>query len=197
MRTGTRLLRSRRVWLVGGLILTAGAAHAASIERLHVDHEHEAYRVTARVHIAAPAGPAYAAAIDFERLPDYSAMIESTRLIGADKLASRMRLCVLWYCKTLRQVMRYRLDPPKRIDMTVVPGRGDLSSGNAHWRFKPDGEHATELEFRARIVPDLWVPPLIGPWAIARALREQVVATATAIERLAQHRDDANDKPTP
>lgn len=173
-------------------------AGAATVTSLHVERHAKAYAVRARIRLAAPLGPAYAAATDFARLPDYSSMIESTHLIGVDELSSRMRLCVLWYCKTVHQVMRYRLVPARRIDMQVVPGRGDLSAGQAHWHFAADGAHATDLHFNARIVPDFWVPPLIGPWAIARALRKQVTATATAIERLARQRTGAatTDKPS-
>lgn len=183
--------------LAGALVLLSVVvtARAATVEQLDVTRHDQAYVVTARVHVAAPIGPSYAAATDFEQLPDYSSMIESTRLIGHDELASRTKLCVLWYCKTVRQVMRYRLAPPKRIDMHVVPGRGDLKTGQAHWRFAVAGPGATALYFHARIVPDFWVPPLIGPWAIARALRQQVASTATAIERLARHRA-AIHKPT-
>lgn len=172
------------------------AAQAATVEHLNVTHDDNAYVVTARVHVAAPLAPAYAAATDFKRLPNYSSMIESTRLIGHDELSSRMKLCVLWYCKSVHQVMRYRLTPPKRLDMRVVPGRGDLKSGQAHWRFAAAGADATELRFHARIVPDFWVPPLIGPWAIARALRQQVASTATAIERLARHNAASHHNPT-
>ena len=174
--------------------MLVATAQAATVQQIDVEHRDKAYVVTARIGIDAPLKPAYAAATDFSRLPDYSPMIQSTHLIGDDEIASRMRLCVLWYCRTVDQVMRYRLDPPQRIDMSVVPGQGDLAAGDAHWQFAAAGQNATELRFHARLVPDFWVPPLIGPWAIARALRQQVQTTATAIERLAGHRDRANHK---
>ncbi|MGB7757829.1 MAG: SRPBCC family protein [Salinisphaera sp.] len=180
--------------VVVAALLHGAAARAATVEHLKVSRDHKAYVVTARVQLDAPLEPAYGAATDFERLPDYSSMIQSTRLIGHNELSSRMRLCVLWYCKTVRQVMRYRLAPPRRIDMTVVPGKGDLSAGQAHWRFVAGSKGTTDLGFHARIVPDFWVPPLVGPWAIARALRQQVASTATAIERLARQRAGSIDK---
>lgn len=182
--------------LVGSGLAGSPLARAARVEQLHVDRKDKAYVVSARVHIDAPLGPAYAAATDFKRLPDYSTLIEAMHRLDDDKLASRMRLCVLWYCKTVRQVMRYRLAPPEHIDMQVVPGRGDLSAGQAHWHLAADGDQATIFRFQARIVPDFWVPPLIGPWAIARALRKQVAATATAIERLARHRPASTPGPS-
>lgn len=194
MRASIAQAGQRVAPVVVAALLYGVAARAATVEHLKVSRDDKAYVVTAQVQVDAPLGPAYGAATDFERLPDYSSMIQSTRLIGDDEISSRMRLCVLWYCKTVRQVMRYRLAPPKRIDMTVVPGQGDLSAGQAHWRFVAGSKRTTDLRFHARIVPDFWVPPLVGSWAIARALREQVASTATAIERLARQRAGLNDK---
>lgn len=184
------------VFSVVFVLLCSPLGRAARVDKLHVDRRDKAYVVNARVHIDAPLDPTYAAATDFEHLSDYSSMIESMRRTGDHELTSRMRLCVLWYCKTVRQLVRYRLTPPEHIDMQVVPGQGDFSAGQARWRLTADGERATTFRFHARIVPDFWVPPLIGPWAIARALRQQVASTATAIERLARHRTASSHKPS-
>ena len=40
------------------------------------------------------------------------------------------------------------------------------------------------MAFRAEIEPAFWVPPVIGPYLIARELRAQARTTAEAIERL-------------
>ena len=43
--------------------------------------------------------------------------------------------------------------------------------------------------FDAEIEPAFWVPPLIGPYLIARELRRQAQVTAESIERLADDYD--------
>ena len=53
--------------------------------------------------------------------------------------------------------------------MQVVPGAGDIKAGRADWRFSAEGENTTRMVFDAEIEPDFWVPPLIGPYLIARA----------------------------
>lgn len=201
-RDGVRYLAAwaqpfARLAIAWALIGFAIVAHAATVERMQVERQGKAYQVTARIHLDVPREAAFKAATDFKRLPDYSPMIEATRLLSHRKLSSRMRLCVLAFCKTVRQIMRYHMRPPKRLDMHVVPGKGDLSAGGAHWRFLVDGTAETMLLFDASVTPAFWVPPLIGPWLIARKLREQAASTATAIESLARKRAGISDRATP
>lgn len=177
-----------RVGLVAAVSI-AGAAHvagAASVEQMQVTRHGESYRIVSRISLNVPRRAAYKAATDFSRLPEYSPMVESTKLIGKDKLSSRAHMCIFWFCKTVVQKMRYKLQPPGRITMQVIPGEGDLSAGTLHWRFIAEDAKTTLLQFKARITPAFWVPPLIGPWAISRALRKQAAASAQAIEKLAR-----------
>lgn len=175
-----------RTGLVVAAILIANVAAAASVEQMQVTRQGKSYRIVSQVSLDISRKAAYKAATDFSRLPEYSPMVESAKLIGKDKLSSRARMCIFWFCKTVVQQMKYKLHPPDRIDMQVIPGEGDLSAGEMHWHFVAEGAGTTLLKFKARITPAFWVPPLIGPWAISRALRKQVAASAQAIEKLAR-----------
>lgn len=163
----------------------SGAVPAATVEDLRVTHPDDAYRVVAHLRLQVGREAAFAAANQFEQIAARSSMIESSQRRPGHELASRMRLCVMWYCKTVRQVMRYGRQPPGRLDMQVVPGKGDLKAGAAHWRFAVAGPQQATVVFEARLVPDFWVPPMIGSWALSQALRKQIEATAMAIEDIA------------
>ena len=192
---------------------TAGAAQVQQIDVSRDSDNSAAYEVTAQVELGVPAPLAFREATDFERLPSYNPSIESTRRIDAgsddQRLDSTMRLCVLWYCKRIRQVMRYQLTGDRAIDMQVVPGAGDLRAGEAHWRFvdtaSDEKDHAnsndtgahTRMQFSARIVPAFWIPPVIGPVLIRRELKQQVQTTADAIEALADHYPDGTSRDAP
>lgn len=178
---------------VAGLLwlgLCAGAS-AATVERMQVSRDDTRYRVSAALTLAVTPATAFRAATDYERLPDFNPSIVRSKRLAGDRLRSDLRLCVAFYCKTIRQVMAYSEHAPDRIDMQVVPGAGDLKSGEAAWRFAPAGEGGTRLVFDAEIEPDFWVLPLIGPYLIARELRAQARTTADSIERLAG--DDARE----
>lgn len=170
---------------------------AATVSHMQVDRQGDSYVVSARIHLDVPRHAAYAAATDFARLADYSPMIDASRLLGHHKLFTRMHMCVFWFCKTVDQVMRYHLDAPKSLTMKVVPNSGDLSAGSAHWQFIAVGVNATVLLFKATVTPAFWVPPLIGPWAISNALRDQVRTTAQAIEQLARENSPSHPGGTP
>lgn len=143
------------------------------------------YSVQARMRLAVSAATAFRAATDYDRLPDFNPDILRSERQPDRRLRSSVRLCAAFVCKTVDQVMRYRENAPETLDMTVVPGAGDLKSGSAHWRFEPEGPQVTRLSFSADIEPAFWVPPLIGPYLIARELRRQAQVTAGAIEKLA------------
>ncbi|MES1940805.1 cyclase/dehydrase [Salinisphaera sp. T5B8] len=185
---------ARRCLVLAALALCMSASAAAvTIERMQVERADTRYTITADMRLAVAQRQAFRAASDYERLPEFNpSIIESKRLPG-DRLRSTIRLCVALICKQIEQVMHYQQTPPDAISMQVVPGAGDLKSGHADWRFSSEDSGATRLVFEAEIDPDFWVPPLVGPYLIARELRRQARVTGQSIERLASDYD--NDRP--
>jgi len=104
------------------LVLVSTTLYAASIQSIHVETQSNAYHVKAHVVMTASQKTAFAAATDLAQLPAYSPAIKSERLLGHHKVASKMHLCVAFFCRTIHQVMRYSTQPPTRLDMQVVRG---------------------------------------------------------------------------
>ena len=182
-----------RLALAALALCMSASAPAVTIQRMQVERDDTHYTITADMQLAVSQQQAFRAASDYDRLPEFNpSIIESKRLPG-DRLRSTVRLCVALICKQVEQVMRYRQMPPDAISMQVVPGAGDLKAGHADWRFSSEDGGATRLIFEAEIEPDFWVPPLIGPYLIARELRRQARVTGQSIERLASDYD--NDRP--
>lgn len=185
---------ARRAVFAAVLLLVACNARAVVIERMQVSRDDTRYTVAAAMTIDVPQQTAYRAATDYERLPEFNPSIVTSKRLPGRRLRSKIRLCVAFFCKRIEQVMRYAEQPPDNIAMQVVPGAGDLKSGHADWRFSAVEAHGTRLLFDAEIEPDFWVPPLIGPYLIARELRRQARVTAESIERLADDygKDDSH-----
>ena len=179
--------RKRVVGLL--LVLAAGHAGAAELVSLSVtttDHaDAKAFAVRGSLDVDAGLARTYAAATRFEALAAAAELIDSSRLVEPDRLDSRLSMCVAFYCKTVHQVVDLSRTPPTDLAMAFVPGAGDFKAGQAHWQFVPAGPGRTHIAFDATIVPDFWVPPLIGDWAIRRALSEQILDTGRAIEQVA------------
>ena len=169
------------------------AAPAVVIERMQVSRDDTRYTVAAAMTLDVPQRTAFRAATDYERLPEFNPSIVSSKRLSGRRLRSNIRLCVAFFCKQIEQVMRYGEQAPDTIAMQVVPGAGDLKDGHADWRFSADERGGTRLLFDAEIEPAFWVPPLIGPYLIARELRRQAQVTAESIERLADdyEKDDS------
>ncbi|GAB3675158.1 SRPBCC family protein [Salinisphaera aquimarina] len=174
------------------LVATVGSAQAVTVERMQVTRDDARYDVASVMVLDVPLAVAFRAASDYDRLPEFNpSILSSTRLRG-HRLRSNVRLCVAFFCKTIRQVMRYQEHAPESIDMQVVTDAGDLKSGHAKWRFTAIDARRTRLAFAAAIEPAFWIPPLIGPYLIARELRRQTQITGRSIERLAA--DYAHDQ---
>jgi hypothetical protein len=169
------------------------SASAATIDRLEVSREGTRFGMTLRARLDAPLARSHTVFRDFSLLPQINDAVEQVRLLddapeGAQRLYTRVRVCVALFCTRLDQVqdLRERSDAQGRaFDAVVLPGRSNLRYGRAQWRMR-DCDGGTCLEFRAELEPDFWVPPLIGPWLIERAMRREAIATALGIERLAR-----------
>lgn len=176
------------------LILFAVAAvpaWAARVRSLSV-HDHDGvYVVDMRARLDAKPAEVYAVLTDYRALPRINPAIRSVRVLppsqgagGRTRVATVTRACVWFYCKVVHQVQRMTATPPHRVQAVIVPSQSDFRSGHAQWTVERCGQSAC-LTFHARLQPDFWVPPLIGPWIIQHKLRDEALITARGIERLA------------
>jgi hypothetical protein len=91
--------------------------------------------------------------------------------------------CVWLFCRKVVQVEDVVERDPQTIVSRIVPGLGDFKSGWTTWRLTAQGGK-TQLHYEASRVPDFWIPPLVGPWAVAHSLRDQLEASIPVLERL-------------
>ncbi|MEM9209778.1 MAG: hypothetical protein AAGA61_11055, partial [Pseudomonadota bacterium] len=72
----------------------------------------------------------------------------------------------------------------RRIEAIVDPERSDFDYSVESWDIRRvDGR--TELIYRFEMEPAFWVPPVIGPYYIRRALRDGAIRVVDRIEALA------------
>lgn len=129
----------------------------------------------------------------FARLADYAnwerlspSIVQSRRLApvrGVERVHSVTRSCVLIFCARVRQVQEVTAEEGRRLLAVTVPGSGDLRSGRVEWHLTPVGD-GTRVEVNARVVPAFTVPPLIGAWAVKRALRQEAIGVFEALGRV-------------
>lgn len=178
--------------LGAAILLLATTVAAESIEQLEITHDGARYRLALSARLDAPAAASYRSFSDFSLLPQINNAVEKVSILpgaaaGATRVQTTVRVCVSFFCRRLQQVQDIRPLPGPQtmgLEAVVLPALSNLRYGHAIWQMSECGTQ-TCLKFNAELEPDFWVPPLIGPWAIERAMRREAVQTAQGIERLA------------
>lgn len=163
----------------------SGCLLAADLRSVEFEQQEERFIARIQVRLAAPYGDAFRIMQDFENLPRLNPAVLKADVLeimpGMTRLQTRVRFCVLLICREINQVQDMRTFGLSEMNATVLPDKSDLAYGYAYWRFD-DCAGETCLLFRTEIDPKFWVPPLIGPWAIKRALRHEALVTSEGIE---------------
>lgn len=177
-------------WLVLVAAVVASPVDAAEVRRIEVATRDGEYFVEIDAVLDARPVDVYRVLTDYGRWAEIVDVIKESEVEEtAGPAVARVRTvsegCVLWFCKRVEQVQWMRTAPQWRISAEVLPERSDLQSGWARTRLV---EHSgrTLFHYEMALVPDFWVPPVVGPFVIRRKLREQVVQTAEAVEAAAR-----------
>jgi hypothetical protein len=181
-------------WTMRGAFLAAAvaagvvpAAHALEVQQLDVAFRDGRYVVEFQASLDAPAEAVGAVLTDFDNYPQLDERILESRLDsgGAQlRLVTRLRGCIgAMLCRSMRRVEV--LDQASgELIATAIPEESDVRYGRTHSRWSASGE-ATNVSYTLEIVPDFWVPPIIGRRAMIRTLRDGTLALFRNVERVA------------
>ncbi|MDH3513458.1 MAG: SRPBCC family protein [Gammaproteobacteria bacterium] len=181
----------RRATASLALVLWAAAATAATIEVLDTTHDQGRYTVSFEVVLDADRDKVWRIMTDYERLPRVSKLIVETRVLKQEdvnrhRVGVTLEACVLIFCKTVKRMVDIEAWPQTEILVTEVPDQSDFREGVERWRVAAEGTK-TRLNYTAELVPDFFIPPLIGPPVVKYFLRREIRITALEVEALASH----------
>ena len=77
------------------------------------------------------------------------------------------------------------IDKPDYLRATADPELSDVLYGREEWWLSDvsaGDTKATRIVYDHEVQFDFWVPPVIGPWAIKRALRSDAMKAAERLE---------------
>lgn len=174
-------------------VLGTGACVAAQIDAITVTHRNDGFKIVFDGVVDAPAQQVYEVLADYARLGKLNPVITAISVDSApngrgERVRSVIKACVWFFCTQIVQVEDVTEPDRNTIVAHIVPGAGDFESGWCFWRVTDKGPR-TRLHYEATRVAAFWIPPLIGPWAIKRTVREQFESGIVVLERL------ANEKP--
>jgi carbon monoxide dehydrogenase subunit G len=176
-------------WLLLGL--WAPAAVAGTIERLETTHDSGRYTVAFEVVLDAPRDKVWRIMTDYERLPRVSKIITESRVLKQEdahrhRVGVTLEACIMIFCKTVKRVVDIVAKPQTEIVVTEDPASTHFRSAVERWQVAAEGP-ATRLNYSAEVVPNFFIPPLIGPPVVKYFLRREIRLTALEVEALAKH----------
>lgn len=157
-----------------GLIAGAAAAQGAEIleHGFEVDRPDFTFWVTAR--LDSPREAVWEVLTDYERLHELSPGVQRSRILPdtageAVVVVTVVRGCVAIFCRDVERAEAMVERPPEWIRGRILPERSDFERGETEWTLEAEGE-ATRVSVRSELRPTFWVPPVIGPRQMQRAL---------------------------
>ncbi|MEM7281384.1 MAG: SRPBCC family protein [Pseudomonadota bacterium] len=162
--------------------------NAWELETLEVNRSKTELEIKADLLIQAPADLVFQAMTDFDNLDQLSSSIrKSERLTDVDGLQvfSRRRSCFFLLCFTSEVVEAVTYPEPGVIVSTIVPDKSDFKSGVMQWRITGT-ENGSRMRYHATMVPDFWIPRVVGSGAIKRTMKKQLKMIAETLETRAK-----------
>ena len=165
----------------GGKVIEASVEYADGRFTLHTD-----------ILIRVPAPQVRAILTQFENLPNVNRGIKAVEILSRtteDQIRMKIQseVCILFICLDYNWVQEVHMLPTGDIITYIDPTASDFREGWVRYRILAQNQQ-TRLLMDAKLVPDFWFPPLIGPLIIKRKLRDEALETALGVERLANHK---------
>ena len=167
-----------------------GMVWASEVLQVGVGRVDRRYAVDIDARINAPVERLRVLLTDYPNLARINASIQRSEVLtGAPAQQQRVRIeahvCVGVFCKNIVQVQDVGVLVDGSILAAIVPQGSDFRYGIARWQFwdEPTG---TRMRFHSEIEPAFWVPPIVGPWLIQRALQAETLKSVANLERLVE-----------
>ena len=162
--------------LVLACCATTALAIAAELKDVQVTIEEGRYYVVAEMTIDAPLKPTFEALVEYDRFDESSGVYVKTHYLdpaadGTPRIFTRVEGCALGFCRGVERTARLEATPLTRVVATVESELTDnLLYGREIWELYPSADGGTLIIYHHELELGFWLPPLVGPWAVRRAL---------------------------
>ena len=169
------------------------SAAAAELRDVVVEKEDDRYKLRSETYLEADREAIYRVLTDYDQFLKFSSTFVEARNVDPDeegrpRFYTRMEGCVLLFCKSYIRSGHLELTPVSDIVAIVDPELSNFRFAHERWQLSDDGE-GTLLIYTFEMEPDFWIPPVVGPFVVKRALRRGGADVVDRIEALAQGRE--------
>lgn len=190
-----------RASAVAMLAFASARAWTFEVETAIVTRADDAYELAIDARFDAPPERVLAVLTDYANLPELQGRIRESRVLPGPapdtvEVYTKFDGCLMFVCRTLERTEVIRRTAAG-LEASDIPGRSAFREGRTQWLIVAEGS-GTRLSYRAHLVPGFWVPPILGPVFLARAVKEMTLETLAAVEaRAATAQSDGVTGPAP
>jgi len=190
MRLGGRLLP----WLFLWMLVPEAFAEP------DIDVSFDGSRLEFRLDAVVPAPPPKVDAVvhDYSRLDRVLPLVVESRSLGevgdgVERVATRLRGCVLFVCREVDHVFDVRARPGRWSSGITVPELSRVRRGHMSWLIEEHGGDGvrSRLQLYGYLEPDFAVPRLLGPALVRVWVRSELEKSVGRIEEAALALGDA------
>lgn len=171
------------------LWVTAPSAWPAKLDQFEVTRKGPEYLVTLDAVVTGESRRLFQLVADYNHWPRLnSAILESELIRSTDEFHHTVRsvthACIIFFCRDITQLQDIVELENMGIDARTIPDQSDFRQGIVEWRIEPTDQEHSHISVYARLEPDFWIPPLIGPWIVKYVLRREALETIESLEKL-------------
>lgn len=185
-----------RVPVLACLLLVPGQSfQAGEVLNAHVNHDGDHFLIHLDMLIDADPKRVYACLTDYAHLDRLSSEITTSELLYDNHPQYRVRVitnsCIGPFCQEVVQVQNVIERRNGYVLVRVMPEMSDLRYGQNLWHIRRENGR-TRVTYSSDVVPDFWLPPVIGPLLFKQKLAAESRNVIETLEALARNQRRAN-----
>lgn len=183
-------INHKGIRLIPILFLCWNLSLAAELLEIEIEREDNVYNMNSVSWIDVSPEILYSVLSNHDLFTKFTSAVVESRNVepdeeGRPRFFSRFEGCVILFCKSFIRNGHLELKPFTELIAIVDPENSDFKRSREQWTLAPE-KGGTLMKYEFEMVPDFWVPPVIGPFYIKRALKRGGEKAIDRIEALAQ-----------
>ncbi len=187
--------RSLLKTLLVTLILLPGIALCADIKTIEIKKEKNLYHIHINATVHADFDKVISIITDYENLPLINPYLKQSKLLDTPEderstVNMLTEICVLFVCYNIRHVQTFHFVEDGILFSRIIPEKSNFQAGWMRWEIKEIDSNriypVTRIILDIEMVPDFFVPPVIGPYQIKKIMLEMTRATILNLEKKAK-----------
>jgi len=178
------------------LALLPGTLLCAEINFVEIKKENNRYNMHINATVNAGVDNVIRIITDYENLPLINPYLKESKLLDKPEnerttVSMLTETCVLFLCFNIRHVQTFHFIENGILFSRIIPEGSDFHAGWMRWEIKAMDSNkkspVTQLILEIEMVPDFFVPPLIGSYQIKKIMLEMTRATIIKLEEKAKN----------